>query len=208
MGFNIKPLSELRLQDKKTYFLDANVWIYFLRGDFMRSNKFSFESLRPHEKEYVDLVDRILVHDSATIGISALLISEIINAFLYKVAMRADLAKRKMSDEEIVKASFKHVYRDDPDSNYKEMLRYLTSQLDSFIELNKLVFREMKFDDIETAAYLIRTFTTTPKVDFNDYCYYELCSDNEWPMVTHDRDMALPDIEIYTSNKYLYDPKP
>lgn len=198
MSFRIRRLNKLRITPR-TYFLDANVWLYFLQGEYLAVDKYGLnEYSKRYHARYWTFVNGLLQVEGARIGVSALLVSEIVNAFIRKFAMRSNLSRLGWTDSKIFMANPKYDYRDNPESNYDEMMRFVSGTLMNFCEADKLVFCDLGFSVTDQATYILQNFARMNRTDFNDYCFYEICAQKRWPLITDDEDMCFPDIEIYT----------
>jgi hypothetical protein len=205
----IHSLKELTITPR-TYFLDANVWLFYLLDLYLA--EFGISTLTPsqlHQKAYAPVVEQLLGEESVKIAFTPLLVSEIVNAFVRKYAMRAYLLESGWAAAELDKAHFKHHYRDTPygRDHYRLTVKFITDNLASYIESGRLVVTELGFRDPEQAHYLVYNFKSSPASDFNDYCYYELCLGEHphqpWPLITDDADFGFNDLEIYTLNPHL-----
>ncbi len=208
----IRSLKEIKIEPR-TYFLDANVWLFYLLDLYLAefSSTISLSSGSNHQKGYVSFVETLLANEQVYIGFTPLLVSEVINAFVRKYAMRSYLLESGWRVGDLEKASFKRDYRDTAygSDHFRQSVKFISDNLGSYIESGRLVVTELNFRDREQAQYLIYNFKSSPASDFNDYCYYELCLGNgqeqAWPLVTDDVDFSFGDLEVYTLNPQLLD---
>jgi hypothetical protein len=203
MSYRIRHLKDLRITPRP-YFLDANVWLYFMQGEFLSHDPYG---VVPYQKtyhhRYHTLVTRLFEADGARIALPALIVSEVVNAFMKKFMMPTNLRMLGSSDREVMGASLKHHYRDNKESNYSEAMSFLVTQFLSFYEADKIEACDMNFKNKTNAYDVLSNFSKMNNTDFNDYCYYELCADRQWPMITDDSDFCFPVIEIYTYNEKM-----
>lgn len=190
-SLNVNKLTEKTKVTDSHYFFDANVWIYALQGD---------ELLEPYQKTYSNFFYKAV--EAAAIGnvkvvISTLLISEIINTYLSKVAF--DEYKK---DHGVSELKFKKGYR--PTQHYKDHYAKICDDIMGFEHC--LVF---KSDEalISNPEYLLKS--DIYPFDFNDHAYHQFClayqREQRLTVVTNDGDFKVDDIPILTTNKFLLD---
>lgn len=127
MAHLIYDITKVTPEDYPIYFFDANVWISGLLY-------YGSLSAQPHEKPYQDFVEAVVnlnsisepkalkrIKNQPKIIIINLLLSEIINAYMRKVAMKAFFGGGKT----YISMNFKSDYRDNPHSDYKKQLSEL-----------------------------------------------------------------------------------
>jgi len=182
MAFRVYDIRKTPPDTFPFYFLDANVWIYYLKP---RS------TLKREEQLYVRFVDGIIrlsdEHpDKPKFVWCSILLSEIINTLL-----RIDMKSRGMSD-------FKNQYR--PSNFYRNSLSALVSDLQGFEPYIKLV--EDGFTTMDVFNGLLMNFS--PSVDFNDLYYVQLVRSMQGTaIVTNDGDFQFEDVPIVTLNTAL-----
>lgn len=186
--------------DHPYYFFDANAWIAALKNT--RS-----KPLDEHEKPYVTLFEAVVLTNNETdekllkkmkypkpkLIMTSVLLSEIINAYMRNIAMKAYCSFHKI---DLNKYDFKKDYRKDPD--YKLQLKKLVDDITGFADY--CLFIDDGFNALKPLDMLK---VMTNKYDFNDFFYYNFCKANNYPIVTHDRDFTFKDITVITGNGRL-----
>ena len=201
MAYLIHDIRAFPVEDYPYYYCDANVWIAALKY-------YSNESENNYETPYQTFINAIVnlneVHDpkiekriknKPKIVVSSIVFSEIINAYMRNVAMRAYFG----GGEEYQRFNYKKEYRDDPSTDYKSQLNNLCTDIASFSDYTILYNDE--FEELNP-------FSIIPELplldsDFNDIYYYHSLKDKDIPFVTHDKDFKFPDIMIITANQLL-----
>ncbi|WBL42305.1 hypothetical protein PBT90_16335 [Algoriphagus halophytocola] len=190
MALNISQLSNQKLDPKKQYFLDANVWIFSLGAIFSPNKK---------ESVYINFVDKLLA-GGHKIWTHSLVFSEVLNALIrnsfddYKnelLARESDSSER----DKILKLSLKKNFRNT--TQYYNTLERVKSDIESYIP--NLVFLDKLYDF--NFEYLSKNYPSNS--DFNDYIYYEMSLDHSLTIITDDGDFDFSDIEIFTENQWL-----
>lgn len=177
----IRKLSRHTLENRKKYFLDANVWLYFLNLPY---------ELEPEEEVYVRVFDEFLEGELA-IYTHSLVISEVFNAYMrtyYRMYLKEENLKPKQY-------KFKEDYRGSKDYKEKE---------DIFREDFEAIEPQLRYLDKNTS------FTASDVVaslqgneDFNDLFYIHLARQHQLSVITHDGDFHAPGLEILTENRHL-----
>ena len=201
MAYLIYDIATVTPEDYPFYFFDANVWISGLIY-------YAGSAGKPHEKPYQDFVEAIVQLNSFTepklvkklknqpkIIVTNLLVSEIINAFMRKVAMKAfyggsDIFKTK---------DFKKDYRDLPASDYVKQIQDLCHNLKCFEDYT--VSSDGHINVLQCYD-IIKAFSIV-KADFNDFCFMSYLKGKNIPFITHDQDCKFEDIPIITANPVL-----
>lgn len=190
MALNISQLSRKKLDSKKQYFLDSNVWIFAL-GAILSPNK--------KESVYIEFVDNLLVSDFK-IWTHSLVFSEVCNALIrnsfddYKNELLAH-ENRSIERDKINKLGLKKDFRGS--SEYNSTLERIRSDIQSYIP--NLMFLDKLFDI--DFGYLIKNYPSNS--DFNDYLYYEMALEHSLTIITDDGDFNYSDVEIFTENHWL-----
>lgn len=172
------------------YFVDANVWIYALRGD---------DKLRGWQKEYVDYFYEIIESSlEPKILFPTMLFSEVLNTWLKKIAMEEYKALNGIPESG--RFYFKRDYR--PTAHYRENYERICEDVSSF--KSSLLFIDDSCVVVgDPPIYIKPVFD----FDFNDYFYYQICREfqksNPVTILTNDGDFQISDIPIVTSNKTL-----
>lgn len=202
MANTIHDIQKFTVMDREMYFLDSNVWIWYLMAeqfgdDILKKDKKNWEK----QRHYVDFVRSIVTLNTYTdkktikalthqpkIVITSLLLSELINVYL-RLLMK-DHIDDLPTDKERNEYTFKK-FRDT--LYYQEQHRYIIS-----------VFQEMSpflhfiDDEFNTLKPLELLANLTDKHDFNDFYYYNLLKNKNITVVTDDGDFKFEDIEIVT----------
>ena len=192
-------ISDIRLHKPKprSYFFDANVWIFALDD---------FDSLKGHERAYSKLFYEILDDERspATVIVNSLLISEIINTYMRVIALKR-LRVERFNDVIPQKIDFKKNYRDLYRDHYEEQFNTIKSNLNAFLKKPHVKVIDDNFNYLFTSIGLISNCPV--HFDFNDYYYYELMKslDDHTIVVTNDSDWRVEDLEVLTSEKSLLD---
>jgi hypothetical protein len=150
---NIIPLRQARVEPVK-YFVDANVWIYSLQG---------FNNLARWENDYYqfffDIVDSKL-NPQPKILLPSLLLSEIINTFLKKIAIPDYKVANGIPTATII--DFKRDYR--PTQHYKDSYEQM---MDDIIGIRSSIEFIDDRSIAQNPAILLNKSLGT--FDFNDY---------------------------------------
>ncbi|WP_339757519.1 hypothetical protein [Algoriphagus aquimarinus] len=190
MAFNISQLSKEKLDDKKQYFLDANIWIFTL-GAILSPNK--------KESIYIEFVDSLLV-GGFKIWSHSLVFSEVFNALIrnsfddYKnqlLANESRSAERQRIQSLVLKKDFRGT------SEYNSAMERIKSDVQSYVP--NLEFLDKLYD--LDFGYLTKNYSSNS--DFNDYLYYEMSLDHSLTIITDDGDFNFSDVEILTENSWL-----
>lgn len=201
MAYLIHDINNVDPQSHKAYFFDANVWIAVLKSTARISHEY-------REQPFIDFFEAVINLNTVTdpkllkkikyqpkIIVTSLLISEIINAYMRRVAMKIYF---KNQGVDYLTKSFKSDYRQNPSSDYESQLTNLITDFIAFKDYIELWDDELKNID---------PFTILPglnsDVDFNDYYYYYHFSKKDVPIVTIDGDFIFQDIDIITANPKL-----
>ena len=201
MPYLISDISKIIPEDYPLYFFDANVWIsgliYFGSGTAL-----------PHEKPYQDFIEAIInlhsikeptvvkkIKNKPKIIITNLLLSEIINAYMRNVAMKAYFGGGRT----FMTMNFKSDYRDNPNSDYKKQLADLCYNISCFQDFT--ISPDGHINCINT--HDIVNDLSPKQVDFNDLCYFHYLKGKNIPFITHDIDFKFEDIPIITARPEL-----
>jgi hypothetical protein len=185
---NIISLKKARVLSAD-YFIDANVWILSL---------FNFDELQHWEQEYVSFFYNVAeskLVPAPKILVPTLLLSEIINTYMKKVAL---------PDYERVTGQVMQDYKRDykGTQHYNDSFSILMDNISGLSDAIRFV------DDrslVEQPQVL--TQRSIGDFDYNDHLYYHLCKElnktSRVVIVTCDRDFTVGDIELITSNPKL-----
>lgn len=183
---NIKKLKPDQI-DSGFYFLDANIWIYSLQGI-----EFSEQWKNQYATFFYNLIESDIVPKPKII-VPTLLISEIINTYLQKIAIPEYKEINGINKD--VRFDFKKDYR--YTLHCKENLEKICDDIKSFSSCIHFVPDSFIVNDISSILS-----TPSTKLDFNDYIYYLLCKDfsktTPVTFVTNDGDFAIEDLPVLT----------
>lgn len=201
MAYRIFDITTFSPDEYPSYYFDANVWIAAL-------NFYSAGTNNSHEIPYQKFFDAIVclnetnetdgiqkIKHKPKIVVTSLVLSEIINAYMRRVAMRTFFG----GGNEYKNYDFKKDYRDNPKSDYNKQLSNLCSDLKALS--NYTILMSDSFDSLEPFT-LIQELPFS-KQDFNDLYYRELLKKHNIPYVTNDRDCKFEGILTITSNEKL-----
>jgi hypothetical protein len=202
MAYLVHNIKSFAVEDYPFYFCDANVWIAALKYYGICGGTVDYE--KPYQDFISALVNLNELSDPEAIKrrknnpkiiLTCLVLSEVINSYMRKVAMKAYFG----NDVEYKNHDFKRDYRDNPVSDYKEQLKNLSTDIIAFSDYTIL------FNDDFSIIEPFRIITSLPTIDadFNDLYYYNYFKDKNIPVVTHDKDFKFEDIDIITSNRGL-----
>lgn len=188
---NIIPLRNANVESA-FYFVDANVWIYSLE---------SFSNLSDWENNYYqffyDIVDSNL-DPKPKILLPILLISEITNTYLRKIAMPE--YKNAEGIDINTQFEFKRDYR--PTRHYTDSFEKMMDDIYSLRDSIEFICDKNIVDEDNS---LLKN--SIGNFDYNDYIYYSLCkelnSQKRIIMLTNDKDFQVQDFEIITANRTL-----
>jgi hypothetical protein len=202
MAYLIHNIKSFAVEDYPLYFCDANVWIAALKYYGICGGTVDYE--KPYQDFISALVNLNELSDPDAIKrrknkpkiiLTCLVLSEVINSYMRNVAMKAFFG----GGDELKKHDFKRDYRDNPDSDYKDQLENLCTDIIAFSDYTTLFNDD--FNLIE--PFTIITSLPTIDADFNDLYYYSYFKDKNIPVVTHDKDFKFKDMDIITSNREL-----
>lgn len=201
MSYQITDISSLSVDYYPYYYCDANVWIAALKY-------YGIGCQNAYELPYQTFIEAIVnlneindpqvekrIKNKPKIILSSLVLSEIVNAFMRNVAMKAFFG----GNDEYCNYDYKRDYRDNASSDYKSQLTNLCTDILSFKDYTILLSDE--FNSINPFDWI--TQLPTIDTDFNDLYYYKFLIDKNIPFVTHDKDFKFQDIPIITANPRL-----
>lgn len=198
MAYSISKVSDVDPQSNNFYFFDANIWIAAIKQN-------QYNIIDKRIQPYIDLFEAIVSLNNITdpkiikrlkfqpkIIMTSMLLSEIINAYLRKIAMVSFFNNNTNGYE------FKRDYRENVHSDYEKQLKNMISDIQAFSFM--LHFLDDDFNAID--AFTIFPYLNR-KIDFNDFYYYKLMKLHNIPIVTDDKDFNFEDILIISSNQTL-----
>ena len=179
---NVISIETYAPQNGDRYFFDANIWLYF------------YCPIGNHKKEiiskYSGFLKRALSND-ATIYMSSLIASEIINAWL---RLDFNILRRKKT------------VRNDYKQHYRGSMYYRNAVKDIKAVFNSQLLKiSTPLDDRATEISLPDILSGLDKIDFNDCYYHHLAKLDNLLIVTDDADFAKLDtgVSILTANQKL-----
>lgn len=193
---NIKNISSLKLSTDSLYFLDANVWVYAMNSTYMLHGADKGNPL--YTKLFFSIIDSEL-KPRPKIVLCSLLMSEIINTYLRKMAMPDYIYSTY--DQKGIK----------PPPNFDYKLNYRKTK--HFSDNYKIILNDIKsyhesifiVDDTFSEHKPFQFSQNCPdNMDFNDYYYYLIAKKlnrgkKPFSFITNDGDFAVNDFNIYTS---------
>lgn len=180
------------------YFFDANVWIAVLAGR-------NTINVKPYVDFFEAVINLNILQGKALsklqkqnkyqpkIIMTSLLMSEIFNAYMRKVAMKQYYPEHEYKNKE-----YKGEYRKTADHS-SQLIRLKENFLSyqDFFEL-----KNDKFGDGITPSEICNQLLSD--ADFNDFYYYFRFYDEKIPLVTDDGDFIFQGVEVITNNKNLF----
>lgn len=200
MSYLIYDIKNVNPDEFNSYFFDANCWITAIK-----LSKYSQEYA--YEQKYADFFEAVInvasltdqklikkLKHQPTISITSMLLSELINAYMRKIAMRMWFG----GGDEYKKKNFKDDYRLDKNSDYNKQLKSLINDISSYKDFTKVI--DDDFANIDPFTFIN---SLTESCDFNDLYYYFRFSELDTCIVTDDADFLFQDIPIITGNPKL-----
>jgi hypothetical protein len=191
MAYNIRNLKNHNVI-KGEYLFDSCIWIDRISGADL-TTKGGFINYYPV------FFQNIFNNPDASIVVPSLMISEILNAYLYKVGMANYAEANKLNCH--TPNFFKEKYR--PSSQFDKDLLFVLNEFQSYLYTKKVKIIDDKFNDV--FYFEVQSDFLLYKIDFNDLFYYQLAKRNGYKIVTSDKDFFLPDVEIFTLSRPLID---
>ena len=174
MPNTIIPYHKYEFKANKTYFFDNNIWIALfapiINKDKDRQDKAS---------KFIDKVQSF----NSEINLTSLILSEFSNTYL---RLSYELWKNNTKN---YSANYKKDYMSTLD--YKDNLTLVKRSIQT---ITKLDFVQKCPDDFNAVS--IDNIINNFQIDFNDAYYLELCSKNNWILVTSDNDFDTIDRNI------------
>lgn len=186
----IVDLKEVKPDDFRLYFLDANVWLLALDG----------YDLLPDQQVYVDFWNLLLSREQQpSIVMNAVLSSELINRYQrigYSIWLESQEGREWTSDlaRRGKKIDYKLDYRFT--SHYRDRLTDLLSDLEGY------AFALDWRSDSGVAEHMLPNLGASYPIrsDFNDAFHLNFCKHHELPLVTHDGDFYEPGTPVLTNH--------
>lgn len=201
MAYKIYNISECSPDEHSLYFLDANVWIAVLKHT-------GSQALVGKEQQYVDFFEAVVAYHSLQPSLqkklkhvpkfvmTSLLLSEVINAYMRKVAMVAFFSARGESAKNY---DFKTYYR--PISDYATRLRSIITDIQAFADF--IVFEDDQFLAVDPMDLLSELSANPNQYDFNDLYFGRIARLQDWALVTNDGDSLFDEVPIITAKESL-----
>ena len=175
MPNTIIPYHEYEFKANKTYFLDNNIWIA-LFAPLINSNK-------DKQKKASSFLKNIQSYNSQ-IALVSLVASEFANT-----SMRFFFNLWRNNTQNY-SADYKKDYKQ-KNKDYEKDLSEVKTMIESICSLD---FVQKYSDDFNAVS--INNIINNFQIDFNDAYYLELCSKNNWILVTSDNDFDTIDRNI------------
>lgn len=166
MANNIIPFKDYSFSSNKTYFFDNNVWIS-LFAPFINANK-------EQQKNASSFFKDITSYNSQVV-LNSLVLSEFTNRFL---RFDFDAWKNNMQN---------------PTANYKRDYKQSQRFRDTLVDTKNIIRNIVNIEFVEKYpdnfnSINIENIIDNFDIDFNDAYFLELCSKNNWILVTSDND--------------------
>lgn len=184
MSYEIRNIRNHTITSLKSYFFDANIWIYKIRPKSKPTRT---------QKDYSNFFQKIFDSD-AKIIVNNLLLSEVINACL-KIDYKNFCHQNGMKMGEHTQSHYKQVYR--PSNNYEDSYLSIIDDLEIYLSNATLDNGNLSIDQILS--------TNNLKLDLCDNAYYSQFRATEVNFVTHDLDFNLELLNVLTYNRSLID---
>lgn len=169
---------------KGVFFFDTMIWLNIVAP--------SFGGLNQREINYTNFFDKVYKGTSSKIAVSSVLFSELTNLYMRRVAVKLYETEENTT---VNYNEYKTKYR--PTQHFKEHYQIVCDEIesrsDSFVYCEDLA---SSYEATEACNY--------PKLDFNDFTYYQICRSSDYTLVTDDSDFYVKDIKILTLNDPLY----
>ena len=201
MSYLIYDIQKVSSDQFESYFFDANSWIIAIKLS-------NYSSEHIYEKKYADFFDAVINSASLTdpklikkltyqptISITSMLISELINAYMRRIAMRMWFDKE---GGDYKQKNFKDDYRTNKQTDYNKQLKSLINDIASYKDFTKVI--DDDFKNIDPFTFIN---DLSDSCDFNDLYYYYRFIESKTCIVTDDADFLFQDIPIVTGNPKL-----
>ena len=172
-------LRDISLLKSRKIFFDANVLIYI----FWPTGSFSWEN------SYSSIFRRLLLQKNEIV-VDFIVISEVINRAIrieYEKYLNANNLNRR-------NFSFKQ-FRDSTEGEAA------TEDIYSIVSLSILPIFNVQVKGFSKSE--IESFLNIDSLDFSDKAILSICKENDFVLLTNDRDFRTSDIEILTSNRII-----
>lgn len=189
MSYLISDIRKSSPENNEIYLFDANVWLAVLEGYFYEPQYYPY-------KDFFNKIIRNRVAPDAYIGMSSLLISEIINRAMKTVHYFNFCKDNKIDYRNVPKEHYKETYR--KTRTYINDLEYVCSNIRDYESKIKLVSDELNLFDCKN---LIKDIP--PHLDMNDYLYSKMALAKNYIIVTNDSDFSVEGIRILTTLESL-----
>lgn len=199
MAYLISDIRLLSPDEFEFLFFDSNAWISALKN----TGRLSLEQ---HEKPYVYFFEAVIelhshmgtkrakkIKHFPKIVVTSLLLSEIINAYMRRVAMVVYYNSLQVNPKDY---DYKKHYRKTDD--FKKQLKNLITDFVAFKDYISL--QDDGFINLDPYTILP---AMNPENDFNDFYYYYYLMEKNIPIITHDADFAFQDVAILTASHTL-----
>ncbi len=163
----------------KTIFFDANILIYL----------FWSSASNWAEREYSSIFGKLLKQKNIFV-VDFMVISEIINRVI-RIEYAKYLLQKALTNKQL---TFKN-YRDSQDGH--QMLNEINNVIENKLFLHFDIV-EKSFNELD-----IKNLLSIDKLDFNDKALVQICSENNFVLLTNDGDFIAADIDILSANNQL-----
>ena len=189
MPFQISQVQFHSVKAGNQYLLDSNIWIQILSPKNVVSYK---------NKQYNSLFQKIIKNNEVKIILPALLISEVLNRLLREVHMNKFARKNGYPNgKDIPGDFFKDKFRPSPEFKkaYNLLCDDIRNYSDSISLVNDSFGTDINYDDV--------LLDPPQGLDFNDYFYCTLAKQNDYIIVTDDKDFWVEDVKIITESNTI-----
>tara|TARA_R110000744_G_scaffold88464_2_gene172465 strand:+ start:2124 stop:2711 length:588 start_codon:yes stop_codon:yes gene_type:complete len=184
MDFDIKRI-EKNTPIKGVFFFDTMIWLSILAPEFSEDNS--------RMNKYIGFFDKVYNDPHSKIAVSSLSISELTNTYFRVVAVRM---YEKENNTTVHHNEFKTKYR--TTAHFKDQYQIICDEIDARSDSLIYVDHTLEQTDLVNAV-------NYPSLDFNDYCYYQICKNQGITIVTDDQDFFVEKLKVLTLNSRLMD---
>ena len=171
--------SKIKSVINKTVFFDANILLYI----------FWPTGLLSWEKKYSSIFKKLLAQKN-TMAVDFIVISEVVNRAI-KIEYEKYLQAKVISSQNL---RFKQ-FRDSNDGK--------NALSDIYQVVNRNIVNQFNITGKIFTKTDIKNFLQVNSVDFSDKGIISICKENNFVLLTNDKDFASTDLEIVTSNPAL-----
>lgn len=190
MAYSYSKASSHKVVDGAKYFLDSNIWLKILSPKNKPTHK---------DRAYTDLFQRIIANNKVKIVVPALVLSEVINRLLREVHLEKFKQKYATKNPQVKIGDdfYKSVFR--PSAEFKIAYNIVCDEIKNYHSSYELIS-----DGFGTEIKSKHVLSNPPQsLDFNDHFYYHLCKNQNYLLVTDDKDFWIEGITVITMSDTL-----